>query len=415
MLIMQEKYQIFISYRRDGGDSLARLLEYKLTDRGFKVFLDVESLRSGDFNKALFERIAECTIVLVVLPPHGLDRCSDPKDWVRLEIAHALKLEKTVIPIMMRNFKFPDILPEDIDALRHQQAIEANHEEFEAKIERLVSYLKEKIEPLNSDEHLQKEAEAGNISAMNTIGLRYEFGSESLVKDLQKAFSFYKEAAESGDIYALYNLGDVYEKCERDLSFVYDYGIEHIIFKKNADDARRVLHELAVDCYTKAKDKDSSFAPAVYRLANLAEEAKDFENALKFYESAADLNYPAAHNALGYFKKNGIGGKNIDLDAAIAHYKTAADAGYQPAVYNYARAIELRDVDKAIPLYKSVVNDIPQAAFSLAKLYEYRLNDLRLAINHYRVAYEAGIQEAKECLKRCQDKFFGKNDIKVKE
>ncbi|MBR1373752.1 toll/interleukin-1 receptor domain-containing protein, partial [bacterium] len=62
---MQDKYQIFISYRRVGGEDLARLLDYKLTDRGFKVFFDVESLRSGAFNTALFEKIAECTDVLV--------------------------------------------------------------------------------------------------------------------------------------------------------------------------------------------------------------------------------------------------------------------------------------------------------------------------------------------------------------
>ncbi len=58
------------------------------------MFFDVESLRSGAFNKALFEKIAECIDVLVVLPPHGLNRCIDPNDWVRLEIARALELKK---------------------------------------------------------------------------------------------------------------------------------------------------------------------------------------------------------------------------------------------------------------------------------------------------------------------------------
>ena len=141
---MQGNYQIFISYRRDGGEDLARLLEYKLTERGFKVFFDVESLRSGSFNRALFEKIAECIDVLVVLPPHGLDRCTDPDDWVRLEIARALKLKKNVIPIMMRNFTFPETLPEDIDALRHMNGISANNEYFEASIEKLVSFLHSK-------------------------------------------------------------------------------------------------------------------------------------------------------------------------------------------------------------------------------------------------------------------------------
>ena len=404
---MQEKYQIFISYRRDGGESLARLLEYKLTDRGFRVFFDVESLRSGDFNKALFEKIAECTDVLVVLPPHGLDRCADPNDWVRLEIARALELKKNVIPVMMRNFEFPKTLPEDIDAIQHMNGIEANNALFDATIETLISkFLHSKI--LNSDEQLLKEAEEGNILAMNAVGLRYEFGSETLPTDRRKAFSFYEQAAEAGNLGALYNLGDVYERCEKDLSLVYDYGIENMIFQKNADDARKILHQLAVDCYTKAAGKN--FAPAIYRLANLAEDAQDFENAVKLYQSAVDLNYPAAKNALGYYKMKGIEKNIVDHKSAINLYRQAADAGYSPAIYNYANAMVLQGKnEEAIQLYERVASySMPQAAFSLARLYENSLHDLRRAINYYRIAYEVGIQEAEESLRRCQDMLFGK-------
>jgi TPR repeat protein len=401
---MQDKYQIFISYRRAGGEDLARLLEYKLTDRGFKVFFDVEALRSGAFNKALFEKIAECTDVLVVLPPHGLDRCVNPDDWVRLEIARALKLKKNVIPIMMRNFSFPETLPEDIDDLRNMNGITANQEYFDASFEKLVSnFLHSK--PLNSDEQLLKEAKEGNIAAMNVIGLRYEFGSESSPANRQAAFSFYKKSAAAGYPGALYNLGDVYEQCEKDVSLVYDYGIDPAILPADADDARKVLHQLAVDCYTKAAD--GHFAPAICRLANLAEDAQDFENAIKHYQAAADLNYPSAQNALGHYKMNGIMTKS-DPQSAIALYEKAADAGYAPAVYNYAHAMELRDVGKAIDQYKRVATVIPQAAFSLAKLYENRLHDLHNAADYYRIASEAGIQEAEEGLRRCQDLFFGK-------
>lgn len=400
---MQSKYQIFISYRRDGGEDLARLLEYKLTDRGFKVFFDVESLRSGAFNKALFEKIAECTDVVVVLPPHGLDRCSDPNDWVRLEISRALELKKNVIPIMMRNFTFPETLPEDIYNLRHMHGINASNEFFEAIIDKLVSKLLHS-KPFNSDEQLLKEAEEGNIAVMNVAGLRCEFGSESSPANRRKAFFFYEMSAAAGDIGALYNLGDVYEQCERDLSLVYDYGIEKIILQKNADEAREAMHELAVDCYTKAAE--SHFAPAICRLANFAENERDFGNAINLYQSAADLNYPPAQNALGYFKMNGIK-TNSDPNLAIALYKKAADAGYAPAIYNYAHAIELRDVDKAIQMYKRVAYVIPQAAFSLARHYE-RLHDLRGAVDYYRVAYEAGVQEAGESLRRCQNVLFSR-------
>ena len=397
------KYQIFISYRRDGGEFLARLLEYKLTERGFKVFFDVESLRAGAFDKALFDRIAECDVVLVVLPPHGLDRCADPDDWVRLEIARALKLKKKIIPIMIRDFEFPDTLPEDIDALRRMHGIKANNEFFEALIEKLISSDFLGIKPFDSDDQLRKEADEGNTAAMNTLGLRYESGSESLPRDRRLAFYFYDKAAKVGDPGALYNLGDVYERCEKDLSLVYEYGIEEKIFQKSAAETRKVLHQLAVNCYIEASKMN--FTPATYRLANLAEEVRDFKTALQFYHSAADLNYPPAQNALGYYKMKGIE-TQIDIQAAIAWYKKAADVGYAPAVYNYAHSIELRKVDEAIQFYERVADEFPQAAFSLAQLYERNRKDFRGAINYYRIAYEAGIKEASDGLRRCQDKLF---------
>ena len=91
---MNKNYQVFISYRHDGGEALGRMLYDRLTEMGYNVFYDVESLRSGAFNTKLFEVIDECTDVLVVLPPGGLDRCDDPKDWVRAEVAYALKSQK---------------------------------------------------------------------------------------------------------------------------------------------------------------------------------------------------------------------------------------------------------------------------------------------------------------------------------
>ena len=118
------KYQIFVSYRRDGGEALAQLMADRLRGKGFVVFHDVESLRSGAFNEDLLNKIAECEDVLVILPPNGLDRCiSDPDDWVLREISHALKLGKNVIPIMMRNFEFPAGLPEDIAILPNLNGI----------------------------------------------------------------------------------------------------------------------------------------------------------------------------------------------------------------------------------------------------------------------------------------------------
>ena len=95
---MKKGYDIFISYRRDGGESTAKILRDKLTELGYSVFFDVESLRSGDFNTKLYSVIEECSDFLLVLSPGALDRCRNEDDWVRLEIEHALEEGKNVVP-----------------------------------------------------------------------------------------------------------------------------------------------------------------------------------------------------------------------------------------------------------------------------------------------------------------------------
>ena len=57
----EEKYELFLSYRRDGGMDTATLLRQTLTSKGYRVFIDVESLRSGAFNKKLYEIIDNWT------------------------------------------------------------------------------------------------------------------------------------------------------------------------------------------------------------------------------------------------------------------------------------------------------------------------------------------------------------------
>ena len=140
----KREYDIFISYRRDGGESTAKILRDKLTELGYSVFFDVESLRSGDFNKKLYQVIEECEDFILVLSPGALERCVNKDDWVRLEISHALKHEKNVIPILLRGFVFPEELPEDIAGLRYKNGIESNYQFFDAFIEKLRGFLKAK-------------------------------------------------------------------------------------------------------------------------------------------------------------------------------------------------------------------------------------------------------------------------------
>lgn len=137
----EKQYDIFISYRRDGGQETARILRDSLTERGYRVFFDVESLRSGAFNTKLYSVIEECTDFVLVLSPHALDRCMNPEDWVRREVEHALQKKKNVIPILSRNFEFPEDLPESLKDLPYRSGVAANMEYYDAFLDKLETFL----------------------------------------------------------------------------------------------------------------------------------------------------------------------------------------------------------------------------------------------------------------------------------
>ena len=138
------KYDVFISYRRDGGEYTAKILRDRLDELGYTVFFDVESLRSGDFNTKLYSVIEECADFILILSPDALNRCQNEDDWVRREVEYALERGKNIIPVMLRGFEFPENLPPSMEQLRFKNGIPANTEFFEAFIQKLQGFLRTK-------------------------------------------------------------------------------------------------------------------------------------------------------------------------------------------------------------------------------------------------------------------------------
>jgi hypothetical protein len=134
---------VFISYRREDGAQIARLLRAELRARGYRVFLDVDDLKPGHFDDALLQEIDSAPSFLLILTPNSLARCADERDWMRREIAHALETGKKIIPVTMQGFEFPDAaqLPEDIRTLTVHHAISYSHEFFDAMVEKLIGFL----------------------------------------------------------------------------------------------------------------------------------------------------------------------------------------------------------------------------------------------------------------------------------
>lgn len=137
-------YDIFISYRRKGaGAGVAGELQSKLENRGYKVFLDVDEMASGQFPVQIDQAIDGCKDFLLVLAPGTLDRCNDEEDWVRHEIVKAEDLDKNLIGIMLPGFIMPEAedLPEPLQGLPTKQVFLWSHEYRVASFEKIEENL----------------------------------------------------------------------------------------------------------------------------------------------------------------------------------------------------------------------------------------------------------------------------------
>jgi len=140
---MLDHHDIFISYRRDGGEHLAARVKAALAKRGFSVFMDIEDLKSGKFNIALYSKIEKAADFVVILTQGCLERCKNEDDWLRKEIKHAIRCKRNIVPVIGRGFNMPPPaeLPSDIAELSDYNGLAPAHELFEASIEKLATTL----------------------------------------------------------------------------------------------------------------------------------------------------------------------------------------------------------------------------------------------------------------------------------
>lgn len=139
------KYDIFISYRREGGYDTAKHINDLLVRDGYRVSFDIDTLRNGDFDEQLFKRIEECKDFILVIDKHAFDRTIDPtfdpqKDWLRCELAHALKHKKNIIPVFLSGVNgFPEGLPYDVVGVIYKNGPEYNKYYFNDFYKQLCS------------------------------------------------------------------------------------------------------------------------------------------------------------------------------------------------------------------------------------------------------------------------------------
>ena len=140
-------YDIFISYRRDGGGATAGRINDMLTADGYSVSYDVDTLREGRFDIQLLERIEQCQDFILVVDKNCFVRTINPstdkqEDWLWQELSYALKLKKNIIPVFLAGVEFPPRLPEDIDDVRFCNGPKCVHEYFDSFYTKLKEMLR---------------------------------------------------------------------------------------------------------------------------------------------------------------------------------------------------------------------------------------------------------------------------------
>jgi hypothetical protein len=96
---------VFVSYRRT-DELWGQAIFQNLTLHGYDVFIDYDGIASGNFEAVILENIKARAHFLVLLTPTALERCRDPKDWMRREIEAALDSQRNIVPLMLEGFDF---------------------------------------------------------------------------------------------------------------------------------------------------------------------------------------------------------------------------------------------------------------------------------------------------------------------
>lgn len=146
---------IFVSYRREDSSGYAgRLFDslrpYLGRDR---IYMDIVNNEPGiDFVKTIEAALKTCRVLIVLIgkkwvnltDASGRRRLDNPDDFVRLEVAAAIKRGARIIPVLVGGAVMPNTseLPSELKSLTRFQALEISDSRWDYDLGTLVGILK---------------------------------------------------------------------------------------------------------------------------------------------------------------------------------------------------------------------------------------------------------------------------------
>jgi len=168
--------KIFIGYRREDSAGHSGRLFDKLSEHFGKdhVFMDVAGIEPGvDFVEAIEKAVGSSDAFIVVIGKQWLSitdadgrrRLDNPEDFIRLEIAAALRRNIRVIPVLVQGATAPSSgnLPEDLKKLSRLHAHEISDHRWDFDVGTLIETLEKVLKKEVTKDEEKKENEVQPI------------------------------------------------------------------------------------------------------------------------------------------------------------------------------------------------------------------------------------------------------------
>ncbi len=187
--------KIFISYRRDDSQWQTKAIYERLSEEVESprndIFFDLDSMTVGlNFHTQIQQSVDQCGVLIAIIgmkwtsatdDATGARRLDDPTDFVRLEVAAALRRDIPVIPVLLDGAPVPKHgeLPDDIKELSNRHGIKIRADSFDHDVGVLIKSLKHigvlegRAEPKMDEETLKlmwlKVEHSENVSSLEAF------------------------------------------------------------------------------------------------------------------------------------------------------------------------------------------------------------------------------------------------------
>lgn len=133
-----------------------------------------------DFVEQLDAEVSRCDVLLAIIGPNwltaiddrGQRRLDDDRDYVRIELAAALRRNIPVIPILVEGVPMPAAsdLPKELESLTRRHALELRHTRFAADADAITTALRNTL-PHRKRGWVGALAGAGGLVAIAALGI----------------------------------------------------------------------------------------------------------------------------------------------------------------------------------------------------------------------------------------------------